>query len=88
MTQDCAQKALSKTILQNTWYKGKLPNRYRAKWAKGETGIGLDKHRATHMRLDEYRARQSLVGLSAHCANSYIPHACTAHYTVHMCCGM
>ena len=26
------------------------------------------------MRLDGYRARQSLVGLSAHCANSYIPH--------------
>ena len=25
------------------------------------------------MRLDGYRARQSLVGLSAHCANSYIP---------------
>ena len=28
----------------------------------------------TYMRLDGYRARQSLVGLSAHCANSYIPH--------------
>ena len=26
------------------------------------------------MRLDGHRARQSLVGLSAHCANSYIPH--------------
>ena len=26
------------------------------------------------MRLDGYWARQSLVGLSAHCANSYIPH--------------
>ena len=26
------------------------------------------------MRLDGYRARQSLVGLSAHCTNSYIPH--------------
>ena len=26
------------------------------------------------MRLDGYRARQSLVGLSGHCANSYIPH--------------
>ena len=26
------------------------------------------------MRLDGYRARQSLAGLSAHCANSYIPH--------------
>ena len=25
------------------------------------------------MRLDGYRARQSLVGLSAQCANSYIP---------------
>ena len=39
----------------------------------------LDDHRATHtyMRLDGYRARQSLVGLSAHCANSYIPqHIC------------
>ena len=27
-----------------------------------------------NLRLDGYRARQSLVGLSAHCANSYIPH--------------
>ena len=26
------------------------------------------------MRLDGHRARQSLIGLSAHCANSYIPH--------------
>ena len=26
------------------------------------------------MRLDGYRGRHSLVGLSAHCANSYIPH--------------
>ena len=26
------------------------------------------------MRLDGYRSGQSLVGLSAHCANSYIPH--------------
>ena len=36
-------------------------------------GKGLDEHRATH-RLDGYRAIQSLVGLNAHCANSYIPH--------------
>ena len=41
------------------------------------------------MRLDRYRARQSLVGLSAHCANSYIPHMqhiiqyiCTITYTI------
>ena len=25
------------------------------------------------MRLDGHRVRQSIVGLSAHCANSYIP---------------
>ena len=43
-------------------------------------GKGQDRHRArrvkgyTYMRLDGYRARQSLVGLSAHCANSYIAH--------------
>ena len=43
-------------------------------------GKGQDRHRArralgyTYMRLDGYRARQTLVGLSAHCANSYIPH--------------
>ena len=36
------------------------------------------------MRLDGYRARQSLVGLSAHCANSYIPqHICTVN-VLHM----
>ena len=38
---------------------------------KGKMGIGL--HIRMYMRLDGYRARQSLVGLSAHCANSYIP---------------
>ena len=38
------QKGFSK----NTWNKGKLHNRYRAKWAKGKTDIGLDEHRATH----------------------------------------
>ena len=39
------------------------------------TGIGLDEHKGyTYMRLDGYRARQSLIGLGAHCANSYIPH--------------
>ena len=47
-----------------------------ARWAKGKTGTGLDEHRATHtyMRLDGHRSRQSLIGLSVHCANSYIPH--------------
>ena len=42
------KKALSKKDSQNTWNKGKLQNRYRARWAKGKTGIGLDEHRATH----------------------------------------
>ena len=37
--------------------------------------IELDEHRATHSRLHGYEDRQSLVGLSEHCANSYIPHA-------------
>ena len=32
------------------------------------------------MRLDGYRSRQNLVGLSAHCANSYIP------YVQHIAC--
>ena len=59
--------------LNVTWNKGKLQNRYRARWAKGKTGIGLDEH----------RARQSLVGLSAHCANSYIPHV--QHIIQYMC---
>ena len=38
------QKGSSK----NTWNKGKFPNWYRARWAKGKTGIGLDEHGATH----------------------------------------
>ena len=38
---------------------GKEHDRHRARRAQGYT----------HMRLDEYRARQRLVGLSAHCAN-------------------
>ena len=43
------QKAVIKSGLsKNTWNKGKLQNPYRARWAKGKTGIGLDKHRATH----------------------------------------
>ena len=59
------QKAIiKKGFSKNSWNKVKLQNRYRARWAKGKTGIGLDGH----------RARQSLIGLSAHCANSYIPH--------------
>ena len=36
-------------------------------------GIGLDEHIRVIMRLDGHRARQNLVRLSAHCANSYIP---------------
>ena len=44
-------------------------------------GKGQDRHRAiyvagirlTYMRLDGYGARQSLIRLSAHCVNSYIP---------------
>ena len=66
------KKALSKKgSSKNTWNKGELQNRYMARWAKGKTGIGLDGH----------RARQSLIGLSVHCANSYIPQ----HIRI-MCC--
>ena len=44
------KKALSKIgFFKNTWNKGKLQNRYRARWAKGKTGIGLYEHRATHV---------------------------------------
>ena len=43
------QKAvIKKGFSKNTWNKVKLQNRYRARWAKGKTGIGLDEHRATH----------------------------------------
>ena len=35
--------------------KGKLRNRYRARWAKSKTGIGVDEHRATHTYLHEVR---------------------------------
>ena len=35
------------------------------------------------MRLDGYSARQSLIGLSVHCANSYIPQ----HIRI-MCCTL
>ena len=74
---------IKKGFSKNTWNKGKLQNRYRARWAMGKTGIGLDEHRA--MRLDGYRARQSLVGLSAYCANSYIPqHTCILYNVLHM----
>ena len=37
---------------------------HKARWAKAKTVIGLDEQRA--MRLDRYRVRHSLVGLSAH----------------------
>ena len=69
---------IKKGSSKNTWNKGELQNRYRARLAKGKTGIGLDEHRATHtyMRLDRYRARLSLIGLGAHCINSYIPQIC------------
>ena len=44
------QKAIiKKGFSKNTWNKGKLQNRYRARWAKGKTGIGLDEHRAAHI---------------------------------------
>ena len=34
------QKAIiKKGFSKNTWNKGKLQNRYRARWAKGETGL-------------------------------------------------
>ena len=60
------------TILQKHLEQGyNLYKRHRARWAKGKTGIGLDEHRAIHTR--GYRARQSLVGLNACCANSHIP---------------
>ena len=56
-------------------------------------GKGQDRHRVrrawgyTYMRLDGYRARQSLVGLSAHCANSYIPqHICTVQCAARVGC--
>ena len=29
---------------KNPWNKGKLQNRYRARWAKGKMGVGLDEH--------------------------------------------
>ena len=73
MTQDRAKGFIK--FSKNTWNKGKLQN-VTGRGLGGQRGqdIGLDKHRATHMRLDGYRARQSLVALSAHCANSYILH--------------
>ena len=41
------EKALSKKGSSKiTWNKGRLQNKYRARWAKGK--IGLDEHRATH----------------------------------------
>ena len=37
------------------------------------------------MRLDEYGAIQSLIGLSAHCPNSYFPQLiCTVYNALHM----
>ena len=40
------QKAIiKKGFSKNTWNKVKLQNWYRARWAKGKTGIGLDEHR-------------------------------------------
>ena len=59
MQKGFTKKGLSK----NTWNKGKLQNRNRARWSKSKTGIGLHIHEA----IDGHRRRQSLVGLSAHC---------------------
>ena len=43
------QKAvINNGFSKNTWNKVKLQNRYRARWAKGKTDIGLDEYRATH----------------------------------------
>ena len=35
---------MQKGFSENPWNKCKLQNRYRARWAKGKTDIGLDKH--------------------------------------------
>ena len=56
MVQGCridtglCKKPLSKRDYPKHLEQGqvKLQNRYRARWAKGKTGIGLDEHRATH----------------------------------------
>ena len=66
------QKGLiKKGSSKNTWNKGELQNRYRARWAKGKTGIELDEHGLhIHEARQVYRVRQSLIGLSVHCANS------------------
>ena len=43
------KKALSKNgFSKDTWNKGELQNRYKARWAKDKIGIELDKHRVTH----------------------------------------
>ena len=39
---------IEKGSSKSTWNKGKLRNRYRARQAKGKTGIELDEYRATH----------------------------------------
>ena len=46
--QDHAKRLYEKGSSKNTWNKGKLRNRYRARWAKGKTGTGLEEHRAIH----------------------------------------
>ena len=47
-TGSCKKSLSKKDSPRNTWNKIKLQNRYRARWAKGNTGIELDEHRATH----------------------------------------
>ena len=47
-TGPCKKALAKKGFSKNTWNKGELQNRYRARWAKGKTGIELDEHRATH----------------------------------------
>ena len=46
-----------------------LGTRVSCKTGTGLGGQGQDGHRVIHnyMRLDRYRARQSLIGLNAHC---------------------
>ena len=62
---------IKKESFINTWNKGKLRNRHRTRWAKGKTGARRALY--IHEAINGYRARQSLVGVSAHSANAYIP---------------
>ena len=47
---------IKKGFSKNSWKKGKLQNRHRARWAKGKTGIARARraYSCTYMRLDQY----------------------------------